>query len=170
MFYFSNGRSSPKSEKKAYKLNRANQTTSLCLEPKYPIFGAPLDHLELQQNVPRFVVDAIDYIERKDRITQDGIYRACGNKFSIDELKHKLTNAYIYDSKLMVADDIHTVTSLLKQFFRDLPEPVVPQDVYNRITSNLSDKASVYTIRITIEEMREPNKSTLRFLIKHLTK
>lgn len=124
----------------------------------------------MQQNVPRFVVDAVEYIERKDRIIQDGIYRACGNKFSIDELKQKLTKSYMYDSKLIVADDIHTVTSLLKQFFRDLPEPVIPQDIYTRITANLADKQGIDTIRIAIEEMKEPNKSTLRFLIKHLTK
>ncbi|KAM7346370.1 rho GTPase activating protein at 18B isoform 1-T4 [Cochliomyia hominivorax] len=168
-----NGRNSPKSDKKTYKLNRASQSTSLYLEdglkPKKPIFGAPLDQLELQQNVPRFVVDAVEYIERKDRIIQDGIYRACGNKFSIDELKQKLSKSYIYDSKLIVADDIHTVTSLLKQFFRDLPEPVVTQEIYSRITANLADKQSVDTIRIAIEELKEPNKSTLRFLIKHLT-
>ncbi|XP_037812276.1 uncharacterized protein LOC119604014 isoform X2 [Lucilia sericata] len=165
--------SSPKGDKKVYKRNRASQSTSLYLEdglkPKPPIFGAPLHQLELQQNVPRFVVDTVDYIERKDRIIQDGLYRACGNKFSIDELKLKLTKSYIYDSKLIVADDIHTVTSLLKQFFRDLPEPLIPQDIYNRITVNLADKESLDTIRIAIEEMKEPNKSTLRFLIKHLT-
>ncbi|XP_046803398.1 uncharacterized protein LOC111684892 isoform X1 [Lucilia cuprina] len=168
-----NIRSSPKGDKKVYKRNRASQSTSLYLEdglkPKPPIFGAPLHQLELQQNVPRFVVDTVDYIERKDRIIQDGLYRACGNKFSIDELKLKLTKSYIYDSKLIVADDIHTVTSLLKQFFRDLPEPIIPQDIYNRITVNLADKESIDTIRIAIEEMKEPNKSTLRFLIKHLT-
>ncbi|XP_065366516.1 uncharacterized protein MAL13P1.304 isoform X2 [Calliphora vicina] len=164
---------SPKGDKKVYKRNRASQSTSLYLEdglkPKPPIFGAPLDQLELQQNVPRFVVDAVDYIERKDRIIQDGLYRACGNKFSIDELKLKLTKSYIYDSKLIAADDIHTVTSLLKQFFRDLPEPVIPPEIYSRMTVNLADKESIDTIRIALEEIKEPNKSTLRFLIKHLT-
>lgn len=145
------------------------------LKPKNPIFGAPLDQLELNQttypNVPRFVADSIEYIERKDRIVQDGLYRACGNKFTIDELKQKLTKSYIYDPKLIVADDIHTVTSLLKQFFRDLPQPLIPQETYNCLARDLLKiQDGIDTFRIVINEMPEPNKSTLAFLIKHLTK
>ncbi|XP_005182248.2 uncharacterized protein LOC101893978 [Musca domestica] len=174
-----NSKVSPKSEKKIYKGQRNAQTTSLYLEdglkPKYPIFGTPLDQLELNRttcpNVPRFVVDSIEYIERNDRIVQDGLYRACGNKYIIDELKQKLSKSYIYDPKLITADDIHTVTSLLKQFFRDLPQPLIPQETYNCLARDLlkSSENSNDTFRIAINEMPEPNKSTLAFLIKHLT-
>ncbi|XP_073830681.1 uncharacterized protein isoform X2 [Musca autumnalis] len=173
-----NSKVSPKSEKKAYKALRNAQTTSLYLEdglkPKYPIFGTPLDQLELNRttcpNVPRFVVDSIEYIERNDRIVQDGLYRACGNKYVIDELKQKLSKSYIYDPKLIAADDIHTVTSLLKQFFRDLPQPLIPQETYNCLARDLMKPTeSNDTLRIAINEMPEPNKSTLAFLIKHLT-
>ncbi|XP_075159372.1 rho GTPase activating protein at 18B [Haematobia irritans] len=170
-----NTKSSPKSEKKAF---RKSQTTSLYLEdglkPKNPIFGAPLDQLELNRttcpNVPRFVADSIEYIERKDRIVQDGLYRACGNKFTIDELKQKLTKSYIYDPKLIAADDIHTITSLLKQFFRDLPQPLIPQETYNRLARDLlKNQEGIDTFRIAINDMPEPNRSTLAFLVKHLT-
>uniref|UniRef100_A0A1I8QEZ4 Rho-GAP domain-containing protein n=1 Tax=Stomoxys calcitrans TaxID=35570 RepID=A0A1I8QEZ4_STOCA len=171
-----NTRSSPKSEKKTYKALRNSQTTSLYLEdglkPKHPIFGAPLDQLELNRttNVPRFVADSIEYIERKDRIVQDGLYRACGNKFSIDELKQKLTKSYIYDPKLITADDIHTITSLLKLFFRELPQPLIPQETYTRLARDLLKmQDGIDTFRIAINDMPEPNRSTLAFLMKHLT-
>ncbi|KAL9884932.1 rho GTPase activating protein at 18B [Glossina fuscipes fuscipes] len=168
---------SPKSEKKTRGLFRRTETASLYLEdglkPKYPIFGAALDQLELNQttypNVPRFVVDCVEYIENKDRIVQDGLYRACGNKFSIDELKQKLTESYIYDPKLLIADDIHTITSLLKQFFRELGAPLIPQEIYERLGRNLSDEEGIETIRKAFEDMKEPNRSTLTFVIKHLT-
>lgn len=157
---------------------RNAQTTSLYLEqginPKYPIFEAPLSELELNQttcpNVPRFVVDSVEYIERKDRIIQDGLYRACGNKFSIDELKQKLSSSYIYDPKLIAADDIHTIASLLKQFFRDLPHPLIPQETYNCLARDLTLNEGIDALRIAINEIPEPNKSTLGFLMKHLTK
>lgn len=168
---------SPKSEKKTRGIFRRTETASLYLEdglkPKYPIFGAALEQLELNQttypNVPRFVVDCVEYIEHKDRIVQDGLYRACGNKFSIDELKQKLTESYIYDPKLLIADDIHTITSLLKQFFRELGAPLIPQEIYERLGRNLSDDEGIETIRKAFEDMKEPNRSTLTFIIKHLT-
>lgn len=176
---FSNTRS-PKSEKKHSNRNifRRAETTSLYLEdglkPKYPLFGASLDQLELNQttypNVPRFVVDSVEYIERKDRIVQDGLYRACGNKFSIDELKQKLSESYIYDPKQLVADDIHTVTSLLKQFIRELSAPLIPQNIYERLGRNLHEENTAALIRDVFEDLIEPNYSTLKFIIKHLTK
>lgn len=144
------------------------------LKPKYPLFGASLEQLELNQttypNVPRFVVDSVEYIEHKDRIIQDGLYRACGNKFCIDELKQRLSEQYIYDSKQLVADDIHTVTSLLKQFFRELRSPLIPQHIYERLGRNLNSEDTVDQIRVVFDDLIEPNYSTLKFIIKHLTK
>lgn len=144
------------------------------MKPKYPLFGASLDQLELNQttypNVPRFVVDTVQYIERKDRIVQDGLYRACGNKFSIDELKQRLSESYIYDPKQLIADDIHTVTSLLKQFFRELSSPLIPQNIYERLSRNLSGESAIDLIKNVFEDLIEPNYSTLKFIIKHLTK
>ncbi|XP_037936881.1 rho GTPase-activating protein 15-like [Teleopsis dalmanni] len=168
---------SPKSEKKSRGIFRRAEATSLYLEdgmkPKYPIFGAPLEQLELNlttyPNVPLFVVDCVEFIERKDCILQDGLYRASGNKVSVDELKQKLSESYIYDPKLLVTDDIHTLTSLLKQFFRELGAPLIPQESYERFGRNLSDPAGIQSLRDALDDMREPNRSTLKFLIKHLT-
>ncbi|XP_067634606.1 uncharacterized protein [Eurosta solidaginis] len=167
---------SPKSEKKGNGIFRSVKTGSLYLEegvrPKFPIFGAPLGQLEmnesLYQQVPRFVVDCVSYIERKEFVLQDGLYRASGNKLAIDELKKKLSESYIYDSKLLVADDIHTVTSLLKQFFRELGTPLIPQDIYDRISRGTLESAGITSLRNALEEIPDPNRSTLKFLIRHL--
>ncbi|XP_054728025.1 uncharacterized protein LOC129237361 [Anastrepha obliqua] len=167
---------SPKSEKKRNGIFRPVKTGSLYLEegmrPKFPIFCASLEQLEMNEsinpNVPRFVVDCVSYIERKDCILQDGLYRASGNKVAIDELKQKLSESYIYDSKLLVADDIHTITSLLKQFFRELSSPLIPQPIYDRIGRNCSDAAGIEMLRDVLEEIPEPNHATLKFLIRHL--
>lgn len=163
---------SPKSEKKSR--TRRSQVNSLCLDEqsKYPLFGARLNALELNMSdhpyVPRFVVDVCAHIERADCIEQDGIYRASGNKLLVDELKRKLT--HLYDPRCLQTDDIHTLTSLHKQFFRELPAPLITQEAYERLGRCLTDDAAIERMRLAFDEMPEPNRSTLRFLIKHLTK
>ncbi|SPP86629.1 uncharacterized protein LOC117588297 isoform X1 [Drosophila guanche] len=163
---------SPKSEKKSR--TRRGQVNSLYLDEqsKYPLFGAPLNALELNMtdhpNVPRFVVDVCAYIERPDCVEQDGLYRASGNKVLVDELKKKLT--HLYDPRFLHTDDIHTLTSLHKQFFRELSAPLITQEAYERLGRSLSDDAAIERMRLAFDEMPEPNRSTLRFLIKHLTR
>ncbi|XP_055840752.1 uncharacterized protein LOC129908349 [Episyrphus balteatus] len=170
---------SPKEGKKSRNLFRRNEATSLYLEdgmkPKYPIFKAPLEFLEMNEtsypDVPRFVVDCIEYIEQKDCIQVDGLYRASGNKVAIDELKQKLTESYIYDPKLLVTDDIHTLTSLLKMFFRELGSPLIPHNTYKSFapTKNLMEPSAIEDMKIALQTMKNPNRETLKFLIKHLT-
>ncbi|XP_055909200.1 uncharacterized protein LOC129944066 [Eupeodes corollae] len=170
---------SPKAGKKSRKMLKGNEATSLYLEdgiqPKYPIFKAPLELLEMNEtsypDVPRFVVDCIEYIEQKDCIQMDGLYRASGNKLAIDELKQKLTESYIYDPKLLVTDDIHTLTSLLKLFFRELGSPLIPHDTYKSFppTKNLMEPSAIEDIKKSLQTMQKPNRETLKFLIKHLT-
>ncbi|KAL7745450.1 hypothetical protein ACLKA6_015457 [Drosophila palustris] len=161
---------SPKSEKKSR--TRRSQVNSLCLDEqsKYPLFGARLNALELNMSdhpyVPRFVVDVCAHIERSDCIEQDGLYRASGNKLLVDELKRKLT--HLYDPRWLQTDDINTLTSLHKQFFRELPAPLITQEAYERL-GRLTDDAAIERMRLAFDEMPEPNRSTLRFLIKHLT-
>nr|ACV32767.1 LP06920p [Drosophila melanogaster] len=162
---------SPKSEKKSR--SRRGQVNSLYLdEQKYPLFAAPLSALELNMtdhpNVPRFVVDVCAYIEQPECIEQDGLYRASGNKVLVDELRKKLT--HVYDPRWLKTDDIHTLTSLHKQFFRELTSPLITQEAYERLGRSLNDDAAIERMSLAFDDMPEPNRSTLRFLIRHLTR
>ncbi|XP_030386489.1 uncharacterized protein LOC115633235 [Scaptodrosophila lebanonensis] len=162
---------SPRSEKKSR--SRRSEVNSLYVDDpyRYPLFGAPLSALELNMtshpNVPRFVVDVCAYIERPECIEQDGLYRASGNKLLVDDLKKRLT--HLYDPRILHTDDIHTLTSLLKLFFRELSAPLITQEAYERLGQNLAEPAAIERMRTAFDEMPEPNRSTLRFLIKHLT-
>ncbi|XP_037723662.1 rho GTPase-activating protein 15 isoform X2 [Drosophila subpulchrella] len=162
---------SPKTEKKSRQ--RRGQVNSLYLdEQKYPLFAAPLSALELNMtdhpNVPRFVVDICAYIEQPECIEQDGLYRASGNKVLVDELRKRLT--HLYDPQWLKTDDIHTLTSLHKQFFRELTAPLITQEAYERLGRSLNDEAAIERMSLAFDDMPEPNRSTLRFLIKHLTR
>ena len=85
-------------------------------------------------------------------------------------MKKKLSESYAYNSNLLVADDIHTITSLLKQFFRELSNPLIPQHIYDQLGRNFLETVGIEVLKNTLEEIPDPNRATLKFLIRHLKK
>ena len=62
----------------------------------------------------------------------EGIYRKSGGKNQVDAIQDGLTKNLGHD----ISDpdlDIHTVTSVLKQYFRKLPIPLITFDVYDSL-------------------------------------
>lgn len=58
------------------------------------IFGNSIQNLDMSTTtpfVPSFVVACIEKLEVDDVITTHGLYRASGNKITIDEIKKKVT-------------------------------------------------------------------------------
>lgn len=62
----------------------------------------------------------------------EGIYRKSGGKGQVDAIQDGLTRSLDHD----ISDpdlDINTVASVLKQYFRKLPIPLITFDVYDSI-------------------------------------
>lgn len=153
------------------KGRKNKQASSLYLEETLlPIFGANLESLEKHftfKNVPKFLVDAIDIIERIENIEVDGLYRISGNKVDVDSLKkHLMTSRY--DKSCLYTEDINTLTSLIKLFFRELSTPLIPDEYYERLPSNLLLPESIPEIRDILNRIPDLPKDTLKFLVKHL--
>lgn len=58
-----------------------------------PIFGVPLIESvrsEKQTAIPKIVVECIEFLEEDDNIELMGIYRVCGLKSTIDEVKRSV--------------------------------------------------------------------------------
>lgn len=153
------------------KGRKNKETYSLYLEESLlPIFGAKLDDLEKHfayKNVPKFLVDAVDIIERIENIQIDGIYRISGNKVDVDNLKKRLITSH-YDKSYLFTDDVNTLTSLLKLFFRELKTPLIPEEFYEQLPLNLLKPENLNLIKDVINRIPELPKETLKFLIKHL--
>lgn len=62
-----------------------------------------------------------------------GIYRISGSTSVVDELKSEFIIRHDIDLFENPPDDLHTVSSLLKGWFRALPDAILPQDVQKRI-------------------------------------
>ena len=75
-------------------------------------------------------------------------------------------------SSQLVMKDIHSVSSLLKMYFRELPNPVCTFSLYDRFVSAVQstdeDEERSYELRKVLGCLPKPNHRTLANLIRHL--
>eukprot|EP01091_Cochliopodium_minus_P007285 TRINITY_DN17191_c0_g1_i1.p1 TRINITY_DN17191_c0_g1~~TRINITY_DN17191_c0_g1_i1.p1 ORF type:complete len:367 (-),score=97.16 TRINITY_DN17191_c0_g1_i1:24-1124(-) len=106
---------------------------------KGPLFGIPLAHLMwlsyTEYTSPPVLIDALDYLDREEIIKLEGLFRESGDQEEIQMFKN------LYDNGEMVSFDKvstpHSVASLVKLFFRKLPEPLFTFKEYDNF-KNLS--------------------------------
>lgn len=70
--------------------------------------------------IPSFLVDACEYLE--EHVQTEGLFRKSGSLVRLKALKSKLDQGENCLSAALPCD----VAGLLKQFFRELPEPILP--------------------------------------------
>ncbi|XP_053497500.1 unconventional myosin-IXAb isoform X3 [Ictalurus furcatus] len=134
-------------------------------------FGVELSQLTSDDRaVPVVVEKLINYIEMHGLYTE-GIYRKSGSTNKIKELKMGLDT----DANAVNLDDynIHVIASVLKQWLRDLPNPLMTFELYEEFlrATGLQDKKElvkgVYTV---IDQLSRTYLSTLERLIFHLVR
>lgn len=96
------------------------------------IFGVPfnsLPHSVVPEygHIPSFLVDACTSLE--EHIHTEGLFRKSGSVIRLKALKSKLDHGEACLSSALPCD----VAGLLKQFFRELPEPVLPTDLHEAL-------------------------------------
>uniref|UniRef100_A0AAR2LZJ3 Myosin IXA n=1 Tax=Pygocentrus nattereri TaxID=42514 RepID=A0AAR2LZJ3_PYGNA len=135
------------------------------------VFGVELSRLTNDERaVPLVVEKLINYIEMHGLYTE-GIYRKSGSTNKIKELKMGLDT----DSNSVNLDDynIHVIASVLKQWLRDLPNPLLTFELYEEFlrATGLQDKREVvkgvYTV---IDQLSRTHLCTLERLIFHLVR
>uniref|UniRef100_A0A8C5QED1 Rho GTPase activating protein 23 n=1 Tax=Leptobrachium leishanense TaxID=445787 RepID=A0A8C5QED1_9ANUR len=101
-----------------------------------------------------------------------GIYRVPGNNAVVCSLQEQLNKGLcennIQDQRWQ---DLNVVSSLLKSFFRKLPEPLFTDDKYNDFieANRVEDsRERLKTLRKLIRELPSYYYETLRFLVRHL--
>ncbi|XP_044128072.1 rho GTPase-activating protein 11A-like isoform X1 [Bufo gargarizans] len=100
--------------------------------PAGKIFGAPLHtlpqlNIPAYGNIPAFLVGACKYLE--DHVQTEGLFRKSGSVARQKLLKTKLENGEDGLSEAPPCD----VASILKQFFRELPDPILPADLQDAL-------------------------------------
>ncbi|XP_061832198.1 unconventional myosin-IXb isoform X5 [Nerophis lumbriciformis] len=134
-------------------------------------FGVRVSHLVSEKNpVPMVLEMMLEHVEMQGLYTE-GIYRKSGSANRMKELHQRLEN----DPHLVCLEDypIHTVTGLVKQWLRELPDPLMTFIHYNDFLHavELPDKQEqLYAIYKVLEELPTANFNTLERLIFHLVR
>uniref|UniRef100_A0A087X8B3 Rho GTPase activating protein 23 n=1 Tax=Poecilia formosa TaxID=48698 RepID=A0A087X8B3_POEFO len=100
-----------------------------------------------------------------------GIYRVPGNNAIVSLLQEQLNKGVDINPAEEKWQDLNVVSSLLKSFFRKLPEPLFTNDKYNDfIDANRMENPSerLKTMKKLIRDLPDHYYHTLKFLISHL--
>ncbi|KAA3678295.1 uncharacterized protein DEA37_0010281 [Paragonimus westermani] len=120
--------------------------------------------------VPRIVVACTDEIERRG-LREVGIYRVCGSNNDIQAIKELIDQDMEEGIKRLSCVEIFVVASLLKQFFRELPECLLtgPGSIaLMRIAENPNEQNRNLQMKTIINSLPGVNKETFAHLVMHL--
>ncbi|XP_060799788.1 rho GTPase-activating protein 32 isoform X3 [Neoarius graeffei] len=139
---------------------------------KERVFGCDLgEHLlNSGHDVPQVIKSCTEFIEKHGVV--DGIYRLSGISSNIQKLRHEFDSEHIPDlSKDTYIQDIHSVGSLCKLYFRELPNPLLTYQLYDKFSeavSGATDDERLVKIHDVIQQLPPPHYRTLEFLMRHL--
>lgn len=98
----------------------------------FQVFGVALQNAVTvarvcdQYQLPAIVHRCIEYMETKDGLVEEGIYRSNGSSALMKKLKKRFNNEG--DIKLLEDDDyhdVHAIAGLLKMWLREMPENIL---------------------------------------------
>ncbi|KAL1740873.1 Rho GTPase activation protein, partial [Schizophyllum fasciatum] len=140
------------------------------------IFGISLTDYATGKNlrdgdIPRIVRLCIDEIDRRG-LEAEGIYRVSGRHANVVILQHEVEKdeeAFHFDPQ---RDDVYVIASLLKLYFRELPEPLFKFQLQDRIqhTEDLTDHRAnnFMLLKAKIRRLPAVHQATLKALVEHL--
>ncbi|XP_015923117.1 uncharacterized protein [Parasteatoda tepidariorum] len=140
---------------------------------KERVFGCDLgEHLlNTGRDIPMVLKCCAEFIEEYGIV--DGIYRLSGVSSNIQRLRL----AFDEDRSINLGDpstvhDIHSVASLLKMYFRELPNPLLTYQLYDKFVSAVQSSEDVRLLRVrdVVQQLPPPHFRTLQYLLSHLTR
>ncbi|XP_042295998.1 rho GTPase-activating protein 30 isoform X2 [Sceloporus undulatus] len=138
------------------------------------VFGCDLvEHLQLSgQEVPQVLKSCTEFVECHGIV--DGIYRLSGVSSNIQKLRLEFDTDRTPDlNKDVYLQDIHCVSSLCKAYFRELPNPLLTYQLYDKFADAVAiqmEEGRLEKIKEVLKELPAPHYRTLEFLMKHLVR
>ncbi|XP_066599222.1 rho GTPase-activating protein 32-like isoform X1 [Prorops nasuta] len=142
---------------------------------KERVFGCDLgEHLlNSGQDVPTVLTCCAEFIESHGLV--DGIYRLSGVTSNIQRLRNAFDEDRVpaLHSDESILQDIHSVASLLKMYFRELPNPLCTYQLYSTFVSAVqasTDAERLRRMRDAVRKLPPPHYRTLEYLMRHLVR
>ncbi|ORX48051.1 RhoGAP-domain-containing protein [Hesseltinella vesiculosa] len=128
---------------------------------------AKLDH----QLVPLIVKSCIEAIDHRG-LTCEGLYRKSGRATETRALQQALDQQQRLDLMDQNAwPDIHAIASVLKSYFRSIPNPLFPFESYDVLldaTSQETPESAIQNLKAVMNSLPVENLATIRFVLAHL--
>jgi hypothetical protein len=143
--------------------------------PSRPVFGVELGELfaREQSAVPMVVYQCMQAVELFG-LEVEGIYRVPGTDAHVNALRDAFDNNgpnLDFRNPANFHHDLNSVAALLKQFFRDLPEPLLTNGAYDAFISAARPEDPIArrdALHQQINDLPDANYATLRALVLHL--
>ncbi|XP_026168959.1 rho GTPase-activating protein 30 isoform X2 [Mastacembelus armatus] len=141
---------------------------------KEKVFGCDLlEHLTTScQEIPHVLRCCSEFVEQHGVV--DGIYRLSGVSSNIQKLRNEFENDGTPDlNKDVYLQDIHCVSSLCKAYFRELPNPLLTYQLYDKFAEAVAiqlEEERLVKIRDVLKELPSLHYRTLEFLMRHLVR
>ncbi|XP_041444770.1 GEM-interacting protein-like isoform X2 [Xenopus laevis] len=148
------------------------------LPPKVPLFGVDFSQFPryFPEEVPFIIVRCTAEIEQR-ALGQQGLYRISGAKARVEKLLQAFENGR--DLVDLSGHSPHDITSSLKHFLKELPDSVVPYQLYEQFMTfsrdyledtkkNEAGHDAIHQMKNLLCRMPYSNYNTLRHLTAHL--
>lgn len=133
-------------------------------------YGTSLaEHLRVSEREIAMPIEACITCLLEIGVYEEGLFRIAGGAAKLKKFRALadagVTEMVVYDAQ----DDIHAVAGTLKQYLRELPDPLLTQALYSdwlAITSISDNDTKLREIWSLIDRLPQENKANLRYLIK----
>ncbi|KAH9501783.1 Protein fam13a [Dermatophagoides farinae] len=147
--------------------NSSSSTTSSTASSTGGVGGGGIGNIPCL--IPFIVTRLCTYIENSGGLLQEGLFRISGNAKIVDKLKQSFDNNG--DAPLETDGDLAAAAALLKQFLRELPQPLIPNgsqflDVIRSLKND--HETCVLSLKALVSQLPDENYYTLRYLIRFL--
>ncbi|KAK4162544.1 putative GTPase-activating protein [Cladorrhinum sp. PSN259] len=148
--------------------------------PVHQVFGAPLGEavrycapVNVRVPLPAVVYRCIQFLDHKNAIGEEGIFRLSGSSVIIKQLKERFNTEG--DINLVTDEqfyDIHAVASLLKLYLRELPSTILTNDLRLDFINamELGPNEKIPALAELVERLPQANAALLKYLIGFLIK
>lgn len=138
------------------------------------VFGCDLgEHLlNSGHEIPMVLRCCAEFLEGHGIV--DGIYRLSGITSNIQKLRNAFDEDRIPDlyGDESILQDIHCVSSVLKMYFRELPNPLLTYQLYEKFVAAVMQDEDIRLLylRDVVQQLPPPHYRTLEYLVQHLAR
>lgn len=137
-----------------------------------PVFCVPIETVAQQEGVlvPHVVRCCVEEVERRG-MDEVGIYRVSGTSSEISMLRAAFNSNLREAVKKLRSAEVNAVSGVLKLYFRELPKPLIPTELFESLTRSLDiqdQNSRLVSMLSLLQSCPDVNRHTFLYLLHHL--